>query len=100
MTPAVRAGLLAIAGVIVLLGLSLFGAPRETDRLFAWTIANPAHGRLPGRELPGLDDARHRVRGRARMGARARLRRAVPDRRRRAARRDASSTWTSSTWTT
>jgi hypothetical protein len=39
--PDVRAGLLAIAGVIVLLGLSLFCAPRETDRLFAWTIANP-----------------------------------------------------------
>ena len=39
--PAVRAGLLAIAGVIVLLGLSLFAAPGETDRLFAWTIGAP-----------------------------------------------------------
>ena len=41
MTPAVRAGLLAIAGVIFLLGLSLYVAPTETDRLFAWTIQVP-----------------------------------------------------------
>jgi len=41
MMPGVRAGLLAIAGVIFLLGLSLFVAPTETDRLFAWTIKVP-----------------------------------------------------------
>ena len=41
MMPAVRAGLLAIAGVIFLLGLSLYVAPTETDRLFAWTIQVP-----------------------------------------------------------
>lgn len=41
MTPAVRAGLLAIAGVIVWLGLSLFAFPADTDRLFAWTIEPP-----------------------------------------------------------
>jgi hypothetical protein len=40
-TPGVRAGLLAIAGVIVLLGLSLFVFPGETDTLFAWTIQPP-----------------------------------------------------------
>jgi hypothetical protein len=40
-TPGVRAGLLAIAGVIFLLGLSLFVFPRETDQLFAWTIKVP-----------------------------------------------------------
>ena len=39
--PGVRAGLLAIAGVIFLLGLSLYLAPTETDRLFAWTIKVP-----------------------------------------------------------
>jgi hypothetical protein len=41
MTPGVRLGLLAIAGVIVWLGLSLFAFPAETDRLFAWTIQPP-----------------------------------------------------------
>ncbi len=41
MTPGVRAGLIAIAGVIFLLGLSLYLAPTETDRLFAWTIKVP-----------------------------------------------------------
>lgn len=41
MTAGVRAGLLAIAAVIFLLGLSLFVAPGETDTLFAWTIAPP-----------------------------------------------------------
>jgi hypothetical protein len=40
-TPGVRAGLLAIAGVIVFLGLSLFVFPGETDTLFAWTIQPP-----------------------------------------------------------
>lgn len=37
----VRAGLLAIAGVIFLLGLSLYGQPGETEALFAWTIQVP-----------------------------------------------------------
>lgn len=37
----VRAGLLAIAGVIFLLGLSLYGQPGETESLFAWTIQVP-----------------------------------------------------------
>jgi len=41
MIPGVRAGLVAIAGVIFLLGLSLFVAPAETDRFFAWTIQVP-----------------------------------------------------------
>lgn len=41
LTPGVRAGLLAIAGVIFLLGLSLFVLPSDTDRLFAWTIDPP-----------------------------------------------------------
>ena len=36
-----RAGLLSIAAVISLLGLSLFVLPTETDRLFAWTINTP-----------------------------------------------------------
>ena len=40
-TPPVRAGLLAIAGVIFLLGLSLYVFPRQTDTLFAWTIKVP-----------------------------------------------------------
>jgi hypothetical protein len=40
-TPAVRAGLLAIAGVIFLLGLSLYVFPGETATLFAWTIKVP-----------------------------------------------------------
>lgn len=40
-TPAVRAGLLAIAGVIFLLGLSLYVFPGETETLFAWTIKVP-----------------------------------------------------------
>jgi len=40
-TVGVRAGLLAIAGVIFLLGLSLFVFPGHTDRLFAWTIRPP-----------------------------------------------------------
>ena len=40
-TPGVRAGLLAIAGVIFLLGLSLFVFPGRTDTLFAWTIQPP-----------------------------------------------------------
>ena len=39
--PPVRAGLLAIAGVIFLLGLSLYVFPRQTDTLFAWTIKVP-----------------------------------------------------------
>ena len=39
--PGVRAGLLAIAAVISLLGLSLYVLPAETDRFFAWTIATP-----------------------------------------------------------
>jgi hypothetical protein len=41
MTPGLRLGLLAIAGVIVWLGLSLFAFPADTDRLFAWTIEPP-----------------------------------------------------------
>jgi hypothetical protein len=40
-TPGVRAGLLAIAGVIFFLGLSLYAAPAETETLFAWTIQPP-----------------------------------------------------------
>jgi hypothetical protein len=40
-TPGVRAGLLAIAGVIFFLGLSLFVFPSNTDDLFAWTIQPP-----------------------------------------------------------
>lgn len=41
MTPAVRAGLVAIASVIFWLGLSLWVFPEETDSLFAWTIQPP-----------------------------------------------------------
>jgi hypothetical protein len=40
-TPGVRAGLLAIAGVIFFLGLSLFVFSTRTDTLFAWTIEPP-----------------------------------------------------------
>ena len=40
-TPAVRAGLIAIAAVIFLLGFSLYIFPADTDRLFAWTIQPP-----------------------------------------------------------
>jgi hypothetical protein len=41
MTPGVRAGLVAIASVISLLGLSLFVLPTQTDHFFAWTIDPP-----------------------------------------------------------
>jgi hypothetical protein len=41
MTSGVRAGLLAIAAVIFLLGLSLFVLSSDTDRFFAWTIDVP-----------------------------------------------------------
>jgi hypothetical protein len=40
-TPGVRGGLVGIAAVIFLLGLSLFVFPGHTDRLFAWTIQPP-----------------------------------------------------------